>query len=65
MLKLTFCPTFTILSFIFFITMIDIIMYILTLIFTFAYGDSLSYYAFLGPSCEVLDDFGDKYPYKI
>ena len=36
MLKFTFCPTFSIFSFIFFITMIDVLVYMTTLIVTWS-----------------------------
>lgn len=52
-------------SFIFFITMIDIIMYLVTLIMTFAKGYSLDSNQFLGPSFFILDDFGGQRPCKI
>ena len=64
MLKFTFCPTFTVYSFIFFVTLLDIIIYIATLIATGADGESLGD-EFLGPSTEVLDQFGAKNPFKM
>jgi len=66
MVKFTFCPTFTVRSFIFFITIIDILMYIITLIVsgTGSYG-GLGDYAFLGPSLKVIKDFGAQVPYLI
>jgi hypothetical protein len=65
MLKFTFCPTFTIISFIFFITMIDVVVYITTLIVTWATPEyQMSTLSFLGPSGTVLDNFGMKIPYK-
>jgi len=42
MLKFTCCTTFTIYSFIFFITMIEILIFIVTLIWTGVNGDGLS-----------------------
>jgi hypothetical protein len=35
MLKFTFCPTFSVFSFVFFITMIDVLVYITTLVVSF------------------------------
>jgi len=65
MLKFTFCPTFTVRSFIFFITIIDICMYVLTLIVTGAEGLPLNSANFLGPNTKVLRDFGAKNAYLI
>jgi hypothetical protein len=65
MLKFTFCPTFTIVSFIFFITMIEVIIYITTLIVTFVQDKPLNYNQFLGPNSSVLESFGMKDSYKI
>ena len=64
MLKFTFCPTFTIKSFIFFISMVDIIMYIITLVISIS-KYSLSTDSFLGPYIVVLNDFGGKNPYLM
>mmetsp|Transcript_25194 Transcript_25194/g.18991 ORF Transcript_25194/g.18991 Transcript_25194/m.18991 type:complete len:265 (-) Transcript_25194:29-823(-) len=61
MLKFTFCPTFTVFSFVFFITCFDIFMYILTLCWTmFSSDQTLDSGSFLGPSYEVLINFGAK-----
>ena len=51
------CPSFTIVSFIVVVTIIDIILYI----FTLCYGLNNSFDAgFLAPTLSTLDDFGDK-----
>jgi membrane associated rhomboid family serine protease len=65
MLKFTFCPTFSIVSFIFFITIVDIIVYIATLIGTGVSGQYLDSQNFLGPSGKTLDNFGEKNGYKM
>lgn len=64
MLKFTFCPTFTIKSFIFFITLIDYIVFLITVILT-VMNYSLDPLNFLGPSWIVLTDFGAKIPYAM
>jgi len=63
MLKFTFCPSFTIFSFIFFITIIDVLIYITTLIANTAKGYSLDYDNFLGPSVSILNKFGSNNPW--
>ncbi len=45
--------------------MIDVIIYIVTLIMTFAKGESLDNNQFLGPNYDILDDFGGQVPCKI
>lgn len=65
MLKFTCCPTFTVYSFIFFITMLEILIYFVTVILTAVNGDGLSSNYFLGPSGNVLDEFGAEDPRKI
>lgn len=65
MLKFTCCPTFTIYSFIFFITMIEVIVYITTIIVSFTNGSGFNMGQFLGPDVTVLDTFGAEVPYKI
>lgn len=65
MLKFTFCPTFTFYSFIFFVTMVDIVLYIITLLMTMFGNYSLDPFQFLGPSALLLDKFGAKDPYKM
>ena len=66
MLKFTFCPTFTIVSFIFFITLLEILVYITTLIATGAKGYDLDSKSFLGPNViPILDDFGMRNSAKI
>ena len=65
MLKFTFCPTFTIFSFIFVITLVDIIVFITSLIATGVKGERMNSENFLGPSTDVLVLFGSNYPYKI
>lgn len=59
MLKFTFCPKFTIFSFIFFITIIDVIVFLVTVIvsFTGSYG-GLNPLEFLGPDPFLLLNFG-------
>ena len=62
MLKFTFCPTFTIKSFVFFIAIVNIIMYIVSLVWTFTdYQLNQSY--FMGPNLFVLKKLGMKIPY--
>ena len=65
MLKFTFCPTFTFYSFIFFVTMIDIALYLITLGITMFGNYNLDPLQFLGPNIKVLDNFGAKDPYKM
>jgi len=66
MLKFTFCPTFSMMSFIFVITAIDIFMYVLTLCWTmFSIDETLDPTSFLGPSYETLMTFGAKNDEKI
>jgi len=65
MLKFTFCPTFTIFSFIFFITMIDVLIYLTTLIATLAKKYPMDSNNFLGPSLIILNDFGCNNPYRM
>ena len=66
MLKLTCCPSFTIYSFIFFITMIDLAVYVTTLIVSFTGSyQGLNNDQFLGPDVMVLDLFGADNPKKI
>ena len=64
MLKLTCCPNFSVYSFIFYITMIDIIVYIVTVIISLT-GDGLNPFEFLGPNPLVLINFGGMVPSKI
>ena len=61
-LKSICCPTFTIKSFIFIISMIDIILYIITLCYKGIKKDATE---LLAPQFNSLDTFGMKYPYKI
>lgn len=63
MLKFTFCPTFTIFSFIFFITLIDVLVYITTLIANTAKSYPLDDSNFLGPSIITLNTFGSNNPW--
>ena len=49
MLKFTFCPTFTIKSFVFFIAIVNIIMYIVSLVWTFK-DYQLNQLYFMGPN---------------
>lgn len=65
MLKFTCCPTFTVYSFIFFITMIDLIVYLVSIIVSFTNGDGFNNGQFLGPDVGVLDTFGAEVPWKI
>eukprot|EP00347_Sterkiella_histriomuscorum_P024243 403331813 len=65
MLKFTFCPSFTIFSFIFFITLIDVLIYITTLIATGAKGYPLDNDNFLGPSVITLNQFGSNNPFRM
>ena len=65
MLKFTCCPTFTVFSFIFFITMMDVIVYLVTLIVSETSGSGLNNGQFLGPDVTILDDFGAENPRKI
>lgn len=66
MVKFTFCPTFTVRSFIFFITLIDILIYIITLIVSFTGTYSgFGNYAFLAPDLFVIKDFGGQVPFLI
>ena len=66
MLKFTFCPTFSIFTFIFIITFLEILMYLITLCWTmFESGESLDSSIFLGPSYDVLMKCGAKNDYKI
>ncbi len=64
-LKFACCPTFTVASFIFFITLVDILMYITTLIINIAEGYDFDFYNFLGPTSVILRDFGMKYAYGM
>ena len=65
MLKFTCCPTFSIYSFIFFITMVDIIIYIVSLIVSFTNYGGFNQNQFLGPDVYCLDAFGAENPTKI
>jgi len=65
MLKFTFCPTFTIFSFIFFITIVEILVYITTLIATWVKGNGMDSNYFLGPEQIILKNFGANYPYAL
>lgn len=64
MLKFTCCPTFTVYSFIFFVTMIEILIYLVTVVVSAA-GNGLNDGQFLGPDVMVLDEFGSENPRKI
>lgn len=55
------CPHFTFKSVIFFVSVIDLIVYIATICF----GIEKSATEILAPKFNTLDDFGMKYPYKI
>jgi len=48
MLKFTFCPTFTVASFIFFITLIDVLLFITLTVYTNSEGTGFSPDTFLG-----------------
>eukprot|EP00357_Protocruzia_adherens_P033906 CAMPEP_0114992814 /NCGR_PEP_ID=MMETSP0216-20121206/12164_1 /TAXON_ID=223996 /ORGANISM="Protocruzia adherens, Strain Boccale" /LENGTH=320 /DNA_ID=CAMNT_0002356349 /DNA_START=35 /DNA_END=997 /DNA_ORIENTATION=- len=61
MLKFNFCPTFSIRSFIFIVSILDIVMYIATL----AYDGVDKEGDFLEPTNKALDKFGQKDPYKM
>ena len=66
MIKFTCCPKFTVRSFIFFITVIDILVYITTVVVSFTGSyKGLEPSAFLGPNSEVIKDFGGQVPYLI
>lgn len=65
MLKFTFCPTFTIFSFIFFITLIDVLIYITTIIASLAKYHEFDYNNFLGPTMNTLNTFGSNNPHKM
>ena len=55
MLKQACCPSFKIASFIFYVTIIDVIIYILTLSFGWCNPDG-----FLSPKYQILKEWGDK-----
>jgi membrane associated rhomboid family serine protease len=59
MLKLLFCPYFTIYSFIFFITCVDVIMYTISVAYDYDTNN------FLTPTISALDDLGAKDAYKL
>ena len=59
MLKFIFCPYFTIRSFIFIITVIDIIMYFITVFYDYNTNE------FLQPKVSTLIKFGAKDPSKM
>mmetsp|Transcript_7013 Transcript_7013/g.9215 ORF Transcript_7013/g.9215 Transcript_7013/m.9215 type:complete len:183 (-) Transcript_7013:369-917(-) len=65
MWKTTFCPTFNSKRFIFFIILINMAVYITTLLFTWFEGKSLNHFIFLGPSPKILQQFGACDPYQI
>ena len=69
MLKFTFCPTFTFKSFIFFVTIVDILVYIMTLCWTWFSTDPsydhMNPSQFLGPNVWVLLKCGAKYDENI
>jgi hypothetical protein len=65
MLKFTCCPTFTVYSFIFFITVVDILFYIVTIVVSFTNYNGFNQGQFLGPDVNALDTFGAEVPYKI
>lgn len=66
MLKFTCCPSFTIYSFIFFITMMDVIIYFTTIIVSYTGKyNGLNNDQFLGPDVMVLDLFGSENPKKL
>jgi membrane associated rhomboid family serine protease len=60
-LKNMFCPNFKYSSIIFIITCLDLIVYIITLLF----GVKITQFELLAPKFETLDLFGMKYPSKI
>ena len=66
MWKLTFCPQFTMLSFIFLIWVVNTVMYLLTLLTTWIRKDrELNRWVFLGPDLEVLHAWGALDAYQI
>ena len=60
-LKNMFCPNFKYSSIIFIITCLDLIVYIITLLF----GVKITQFELLAPKFETLELFGMKYPSKI
>lgn len=60
-LKYMLCPNFKYSSFIFIISCLDLIVYIITLLF----GIKITEFELLAPKFETLDLFGMKYPSKI
>jgi membrane associated rhomboid family serine protease len=66
MLKFTCCPNFSVFSFIFYITVIDIIIYLVTVIISMASSSySLNSSQFLGPDIKLLKSFGAQVPSDI
>ena len=66
MWRSTFCPQFTMLSFIFMIWVLNTVMYIITLIMTAVRTDKdLNGFVFLGPDLEVLHAWGALDAYEI
>ena len=66
MWKFTFCPKLSLVSFSFFMVILQVFMWVLTLVFTGVNQDEgLNEFVFLGPSLKVLDKWGACNPYQI
>lgn len=66
MWKSTFCPQFTLASFIFVIWVVNTLFYLITLFVTTIQSDrELNYYVFLGPDLRVLHAWGSLDYYEI
>lgn len=64
MWKFTFCPQLSLMSFSFFMVILQFFMWILLLTFT-GINESLNPLVFLGPSMKVLNSWGACNPYQI
>jgi len=61
----TFCPNFTIWSFTFLNVLIQLIIFIASVIFTSTTDQGINDHWFLGNSLETLEKWGMRMPYKI
>ena len=61
----TFCPNFTIWSFTFLNVVIQLLIWIASLIYTSQTTQGINDHWFLGNSLETLDNWGMRMPYKI
>jgi len=65
MWKFTFCPQFKWMSFTFFMVNLNLLVWIITLVFSGINYGGMNQLVFLGPSPKLLDKFGAKNPYQM